>query len=174
MVEWLPQQLPSHKESNHDCCHWSGRRYRGAGSWRATSCERGRAIIEFFIRHWLMYRHYHVVSLWYKKRARQRSQQLIPHRSHLSSWIWMAWEFPAHYDGDGSWSSFVGNSLAALGQVLIDFMIFDATFVFLMLLSSGVIEGYKTNNATASIARHLRSIRSIFYQPSSPVGKSTS
>ena len=64
------------------------------------------------------------------------------------------------YDADGSSSSFVGNSLAALGQVLIDRMIFDATFVFLMLLSSGVIEGYKTNNATASIARHLRSIRS--------------
>ena len=66
------------------------------------------------------------------------------------------------YDADESLSSsVVGNSLAAMVQVLFDCIIFDAIFVVLMVLSSSMIEGCNnnTNARTVSTAHHVSSIQ---------------
>lgn len=47
---------------------------------------------------------------------------------------------------DADTSSVMGSSMAALAQVLVDCILFDALFVFLMYVSSVSIEGYHSND----------------------------
>lgn len=67
-------------------------------------------------------------------------------------------------NGDDVSSSLVGNSLAAFGQVLIDCIVFDALFVFLMYISAGTIEG--SNNTTINTADEPTRTSTRNHQPS--------